>query len=747
MAAYARALCLHRIAGYGMPNSNKQNDLSSGWIPTRATAAGLSLKYALLGSLWILLSGWLLHHLVKDTNLAASLETVKGWFFVTVTAFLLYLALDRYFREIRKSAQLLQDSERRWQFALESAGHGVWDWNPQTDKVFFSVSWKSMLGFEPHEIENTLDEWKSRVHPEDLPRVLNEIEQHFAGKTPVYVSEHRLRCKDGNYIWILDQGKIMSRTRDGKPLRVLGTHLDITERKLADQALRESEGKWRSYIENAPVGVLVADATGRLLEVNKAAEEMLGYEPGGLLNIRIMDLPAEEMTDAASQYLAKVTQKGQADGQFLLRRKDGSRIWAFSRASKIPGERFMAILQDITELKRNEQEKAELESHLQRAQKMESIGRLAGGVAHDFNNMLGAILGYVEFALEQVDCKHPVYADLEEIRKAAKRSADLTQQLLAFARKQEVAPKVLDVNNTIAGVLKMLHRLIGEHIELEWSPGAEVWSIEMDPSQIDQILTNLLVNARDAIVDIGRIIIRTENHTLDEQYCACHPGFLPGEYVALAVSDNGRGMDEETQKQIFEPFFTTKGIGKGTGLGLATIYGIVKQNGGFIYVDSVLGQGTTFKIYLPRYLGNPVGTYGNGKSNPEMRGQETVLLVEDEPSLLKMTTRMLQQQGYIVLAAPSPMEAMRIAREHTRGIQILVTDLVMPEMNGRDLAKTMLTFYPHIKRLFISGYSAIGDASDPISPQTKLEPDAHFLHKPFSMRELAAAVRRSLDSN
>jgi CheY-like chemotaxis protein len=222
---------------------------------------------------------------------------------------------------------------------------------------------------------------------------------------------------------------------------------------------------------------------------------------------------------------------------------------------------------------------------------------------------------------------------------------------------------------------------------------------------------------------------------------------LPGEYVALAVSDNGRGMDEETQKQIFEPFFTTKGIGKGTGLGLATIYGIVKQNGGFIYVDSVLGQGTTFKIYLPRYLGNPVGTYGNGKSNPEMRGQETVLLVEDEPSLLKMTTRMLQQQGYIVLAAPSPMEAMRIAREHTRGIQILVTDLVMPEMNGRDLAKTMLTFYPHIKRLFISGYSAIGDASDPISPQTKLEPDAHFLHKPFSMRELAAAVRRSLDSN
>jgi two-component system, cell cycle sensor histidine kinase and response regulator CckA len=610
-----------------MSESNIQKASSSSWIPTRTRAIRLSLWYALLSSLWILLSGWLLHLLVKDHNLAVSLENVKGWFFVSVTAFLLYLALDRYFREIRKSAQLLQESKQRWQFALESAGHGVWDWNAQTDQVFYSASWKRMLGFEPHEIGNMLDEWKTRVHPEDLPRVLNEIEQHFAGKTPTYVSEHRIRCKDGNFVWILDQGKIMSRAGNGKPLRVLGTHLDITERK------------------------------------------------------------------------------------------------------------------------RNEREKAELERHLQQAQKMESVGRLAGGVAHDFNNMLGAILGYVELALEQVDCKNPIYSDLEEIRKAARRSADLTRQLLAFARRQTIVLKVLDVNNTIASILKMLQRLIGEHIDLEWLPDPEVWPVEMDPTQIDQMLTNLCVNARDAIANIGRIAIRTENCIFDEQYCACYPTFLPGEYVVLTVSDNGRGMDIETQKQIFEPFFTTKNVGLGTGLGLAMIYGIVKQNNGFIHVDSAPGHGTTFKIYLPRYGGKPAGIQMESMPIPEKCGQETILLVEDEPSLLKMATRMLQQQGYNVLAAPSPGEAMRIAREHTRGIQILVTNLVMPEMNGRDLAKSMLALYPHIKNLFMSGYSAAADAPDAISKQDKLEPGAHFLPKPFSMKELAAAVRRSLDSD
>jgi len=373
------------------------------------------------------------------------------------------------------------------------------------------------------------------------------------------------------------------------------------------------------------------------------------------------------------------------------------------------------------------------------AQKVESVGRLAGGVAHDFNNMLGIILGYTELALERVGSDASLHADLEEIRKAALRSADLTRQLLAFARKQTIAPKVLDFNATVEDMLNMLRQLIGEDINLVWKPGRGLWPVNMDPAQIDQMLANLSVNARDAIAGVGTISVETRNTTLDEEYCAQQAGFTPGEYVTLTVSDDGCGMDAVTLLSIFEPFFTTKKPDKGTGLGLATVYGIVKQNNGFINVYSEPGQGTTFNIYLPRYAAKTEPLPKEVPVQTTVRGHETILLVEDEPAILKMTTIMLERHGYTVLKASTPGEAIRLAREHIGRIDLLLTDVIMPKMNGRDLAENLVSIHPDIKRLFMSGYTA-----NVITKHGVLNEGEHFIQKPFTMNDLGMKLHEVL---
>jgi signal transduction histidine kinase len=403
-------------------------------------------------------------------------------------------------------------------------------------------------------------------------------------------------------------------------------------------------------------------------------------------------------------------------------------------------ERTRELEQELAERKRAEEEREKLQAQLFQAQKIESVGRLAGGVAHDFNNMLGVILGYTELALQGLSPDSPLYESLMEIGKAARRSAELTRQLLAFARKQTIDPEVLDLDGTIEGMLKMLKRLIGEDIDLVWRPGPGLWPVKMDPVQVDQILANLCVNARDAITGTGRIIIETENVALDKEYCAGQAGAVPGDYVQLAVTDDGCGMDQETRSKLFEPFFTTKEVGKGTGLGLATVYGIVRQNNGFIRVDSEPGKGSTFRICLPRHRAANGRTRQEGRPLGTMGGQETILLVEDEPAILKLAARMLGRQGYTVLAAATPGEALRLAREHGGGIDLLMTDVVMPEMNGRDLARKLIASYPGLKCLFMSGYTA-----NVIAHHGVLDADVHFIQKPFSMQDLAARVRQVLE--
>ncbi|MBF0398259.1 MAG: response regulator, partial [Desulfobacterales bacterium] len=380
-----------------------------------------------------------------------------------------------------------------------------------------------------------------------------------------------------------------------------------------------------------------------------------------------------------------------------------------------------------------------LEEQLRQAHKMEAVGRLAGGVAHDFNNMLMVILGHAEMAIENVSQDQSLYADLNHIIQASKRSSDLTKQLLAFARKQTVSPKVIDFNEAITGILKMLKRLIGEDINLLWLPGKDIWMLKIDPGQIDQILTNLCVNARDAISGVGKIEIKTQNIIFDKIYCDVNPIYSPGEFVMLSVSDNGRGIEKKFIDHIFEPFFTTKDISSGTGLGLATVYGIVKQNKGIINVSSELAIGTTFEIYLPRFHGEAIEAKNQSTDKISKGFGETILIVEDEEATLGMVKRMLERLDYKVLTASKPIEAINLINERDSKIDLILTDVIMPEINGKELVEQIRKIKPDIKCLFMSGYPA-----DIISHLGIIDEGIKIIQKPFSVNDLALHMREAL---
>ncbi len=516
--------------------------------------------------------------------------------------------------------------------------------------------------------------------------------------------------------------------------------MEINEKQALASKLLESENYLKSIQESMQVGLFLIDRrTYKIVDVNKAALQLIG-----LPRSEVIGRQCFHFVCPAEQVACSINDQNQAidkSEQVLINTK-GIEVPVLKTATKIrifAKDYILETFIDISEQKKIEKDRLLLESQLNQAQKMESVGRLAGGVAHDFNNMLGVISGHAEIAMDQLDSEHPVFDNLQQILRAAERSADITRQLLAFARKQVVAPKVIDLNNTVEGMLKMLLRLIGEDINLVWLPEKGLWPINVDPAQIDQVLVNLCVNARDAIEGVGKITVETRNCLLDEEYCSVHASFMPGEYVRIDVSDNGGGMDKETVAHIFEPFFTTKDVSKGTGLGLATVYGIIKQNSGFINVYSEPGKGTTFTIYLPRYVGPTEETYKDIRAGQTSGGNETILLVEDEPTLLDMTASMLQRLGYNVLAAGSPGEAMNLAEHHKSEIHLVLTDVIMPEMNGRILMEKLISSRPGLKHVFMSGYTA-----NVISPHGILEDGVWFLQKPFTKRELAAKIRQAL---
>jgi len=515
----------------------------------------------------------------------------------------------------------------------------------------------------------------------------------------------------------------------------------------ANDALRESEARYRSLFENATTGLYRTTPGGHVEAANPTLLKMLGYASLNELQRRNLETEGFEPKYSRAQFRERIERDGEVrELEAVWTRKDGAMIFVreSARAVRDAGGRvvyYEGVVEDITERKRAEAEKEKLQAQLTQSQKMESVGQLAGGVAHDFNNMLQAILLNTALALQHSPPASRLREHLDEIRKAAQRSADLTRQLLAFARRQTIAPEVLDLNDAIEGMLKMLRRLIGEDIELAWLRGSDLGLVNVDPSQVDQILANLCVNARDAIgTAVGKVTIETANATCDEAYVAEHPEAQAGEYVRLAVGDNGCGMSPEVRAHLFEPFFTTKGPGEGTGLGLATVYGIVKQNQGFINVQSELGRGTTFQIHLPRYVARKAATAETASAPALGRGHETILLVEDEPAILWVGKRLLENLGYTVLATERPGEALQLAREHVGEIHLLITDVVMPEMNGRDLARNLLSQFPNLRRLFVSGYTA-----NVIARHGVLDPGVHFLQKPYSIETLADKVREMLD--
>ena len=635
--------------------------------------------------------------------------------------------------ERKQADEALRSSEDRYQnlvnlspdaIIVNAGGKYVFA-NPAAARLFGATSPREIVGRGAADM----------IHPDYRELIAQRVGHVLAGGAPMPREIKVLRL-DGASVEVEAIGSRIE--FDGSPATQVVLR-DITERRQAEARLRLMQ---RS-VDSAVDMVAWIGKDGRLIYVNDAFCRRHGYSREELLDTAIYDIDPNLSPEKWPDQWRGDKERGLLPMEVAHRTKDGEIFPAevVSHFVEHDGKEYnVGFARDITERKQAEEEKARLQAQLQQAQKMESVGRLAGGVAHDFNNMLGVILGHAEMALEQVDSTQPLHGDLTEIRQAAERSADLTRQLLAFARKQTIAPQVLDLNETVTGMLSMLKRLIGEDIDLCWQPQADLWPVRVDPSQIDQILANLCVNARDAIADVGKMTIETGNSTVDKTYCAHHPGFAPGEYVRLVVSDDGCGMDKETLTHLFEPFFTTKAVGQGTGLGLATVYGIVKQNGGFMDVDSEPDKGTTFTIYLPRQVAKAEQIRKEGPTSPAAQGHETVLVVEDEPAILKISTRMLETQGYTVLAARTPGEAIHLAREHAAEIHLLMTDVVMPEMNGRDLAKNLLSLYPQLKRLFMSGYTA-----DVIAHQGVLDEGVHFIQKPFSAKDLFAKVREALE--
>ena len=603
-------------------------------------------------------------------------------------------------------------------------------------RIFNSVSYQKVLGYSQEELKGSSA--LEQVHPDDRERLKQASEE--ARRTGIGKSlEYRIRHKDGTWR-VLESTSSVIHNSAGEPEKLVIVNRDITDRKVASEALRMSEASFRSAIENAPYGIYRASMEGRLLRVNPALQKMLGYASAEELQQidPATDLyrdPHErqrllERFAVAEGFVDEEVEWKRKDGTFMKARCSGWPVMADGEAPTC----FEIFAEDITE-------KRLLERQLYVAQKIEAVGRLSGGIAHDFNNLLGVIIGYSQVLIKKLGPGNALLEHAEEIEKAGQRAASLTRQLLAFSRQQVLAPAVLNLNALITDMGKMLHRLIGEDIELELKLSQAIGRVKADQSQLEQVIMNLVINARDALPQGGTLKIETVNETLDEAYTRQHPGSKAGRFVMISVTDSGTGMTPETLAHLFEPFFTTKERGKGTGLGLATVYGVVKQSGGYISVESEVGKGSCFKVYLPE-IDEPVSVASPPPPPTEtFRGTETILLVEDADALRKLAFTLLEQNGFHVLAAASGLEALKMLEGKHDKIELLLTDVIMPGINGRVLAGRLAAMQPGLKVLYMSGYT-----DSTIADHGVLDAGTSLLHKPFSEEALIQKVREVLDS-
>lgn len=652
---------------------------------------------------------------------------------------------------LRRQRQMeigLRESEERWKFALEGAGDGVWDWNPQTGEAVFSKRFKEMLGFAEHEIGNRLEEWKDRVHPEDLPRVMADVQAYFDGKTASYASEHRMRCKDGSWKWVLDRGMVVSRDAGGRPLRMIGTHADVTERKRGETALQESRSRLAGIVDSAMDAIITIDSTGRIVVFNRAAEVMFRIKAESAIGGFIDRFIPERFRAAHAAQILGFGASGatrHAIGQSVAvwgLRADGEEFRAESTMSRVEvdGEILLSVvLRDITDRLAAEKERDRLEDQLRQSQKLEAMGTLAGGIAHDFNNILGAILGNAELARQDVGGGHPALESLEQIRKSGARARSLVQQILIFSRPQPQHFQALSLGTAIPECVRLLRATLPAGVALETSIAAAPLHVRADGAQLHQVMMNLCINAWQAMEGrAGRITIRLEEIMLDAAAAVNLPGLQPGRHARLSVSDDGKGMDEATRARIFEPFFTTKPVGQGTGLGLAVAHGIVQAHHGAIAVRSAVGAGTTFDLYFP-LVDAPVHVAPPVFRAAAPGAGQRILYLDDDEAMTYLVRRMLERCGYRVSGHEHADKALEAVRADPEGFDLVVTDFNMPKLSGADVARELARIRPGLPVMLISGY-----ITDDMQQAARQAGVRHIVYKPNTVEELCATIEQAL---
>ena len=708
------------------------------WAAVRFGPQGSTLLSATISGLaiWAVLTGG--GHFQSELSTDSILALQSFILIISATNLLLASSTQTHIQ----SEKTLQQSQTNMAIAQQIARFGSWelDLNIPSDMSANPLRWSDecyrIFGFEPNITPITNDLFFSRIHPDDRESTARAIAKAINDKTE-YSINHRIILPNGETRYARTQARVFLDERTGRPFKMIGTVHDITEAQRSEAALRESEERYRLLADNATDMISRHNTLGVFLYVSPACRHLLGYDPENLLGRDVYAFLHPEDATTVRHYNRQLMNSNNAQSiTYRLRRRDGSHIWVEATARGLTDPQsgqineLICISRDITE-------RRSLESQLQQSQKMEAIGQLAGGIAHDFNNLLTVISGYVGFVLNDLPEQHPAREPVKEINKAADRAAALTRQLLAFSRRSMLDPKIVDLNVLVTDGEKMIQRIIGEDIEFTTVLAANLWHVKVDRTQIDQVILNLVVNARDAMPQGGKLTIETANVELDNSYIRSSAEARPGPHVMLAISDTGCGMSRETLDHIFEPFYTTKGLGKGTGLGLATAYGIVKQSGGHINVYSETGTGSVFKIYLPSVSeaakAEKPKSAGDKKLVP---GRGTILLVEDEETVRIYAERVLFECGYRVLTAANGEEAVQVAEKFLDQVDALITDVVMPRMGGRQLAETLRARKPGLKVLFMSGYT-----DDAVLRYGVLAAESVFLQKPFSSSALSQKIR------
>jgi PAS domain S-box-containing protein len=651
----------------------------------------------------------------------------------------------------KRTEETLRDSEEKYRLAMEAVSDGLWDWNCQTGKVYYSPGWCHIIDEES--VSSVFESWRQRIHPEDSDKILGPLKEHLEGKTNQWEQEHRLRTRSGQWKWVLGRGRVVARTDTGSPLRMVGTMVDISERRQAEESVRENEEKFRTLFETMAEGVFYQGLDGALIDANPAALEMLGlsldelgqgsYDPSyDVFHEDGTPSPPDEYPSLVALRTGKPI-KGAIRGVFNPKKK--CQVWMtlnaipqFHQGEAVP-YRVFVTLHDLTQRKLDEESKKKLESRLRHAQKLEAIGTLAGGIAHDFNNILTPIIGYTEMALNTLEESDPITYDLNEVLTAANRAKDLVKQILTSSRLgEEQLMRPMDASLIVKEAMKLIRASLPSTIEIRQN--IRKVTVVGDATQIHQIVVNLCTNAAHAMKDTGIMDVSLMEVDLGSQDLVglSTTDLRPGKHLKLSVKDSGTGMDPETMERIFDPYFTTKEVGKGTGLGLAVVHGIVKRHGGEILVRSEIGKGSVFDVFIPVAESNLKSETSDSEDLP--KGNERILLVDDEPAIARLGARMLVQLGYSVIAKTSPREALDLFIAEPDRFDLVITDYTMPRMVGTELTKACKQIRAEIPVIICTGYSErlTQQVSDQIGVQA-------LAMKPLNLKQLAVLVRAVLD--